>query len=197
MRRSWPSGSSLIAGLVPAWRASSVSLTDALKEGGRAGGHAVRSRLRNALVVAEVALALTLLVAAGLSVRGMLRIVSQDDGYEQDGVLTMRMTLPDSRYSEPVVRRQFLEALVSKVDALPGVERAGVLNILPSSANNQSRTIEIEGRPARDESERLAAGLPHDIAGHVSRDAHRRSSRDAAWTRPTVPTRHASPSSIG
>ena len=148
-------GSSLIAGLVPAWRASSVSLTDALKEGGRAGGHAVRSRLRNALVVAEVALALTLLVAAGLSVRGMLRIVSQDDGYEQDGVLTMRMTLPDSRYSEPVVRRQFLEALVSKVEALPGVERAGVLNILPSSANNQSRTIEIEGRPARDESERL------------------------------------------
>jgi putative ABC transport system permease protein len=148
-------GASLIAGLLPAWRASSVSLTDALKEGGRTAGPAVRSRLRSALVVGEVALALTLLVAAGLSIRGMIRTITQNDGYDPEGVLTMRMTLPSPRYSEPEVRRQFVETLVSKIGALPGVERAAVINVLPSGLNNQGRTIEIEGRPARDESERL------------------------------------------
>jgi putative ABC transport system permease protein len=145
----------LVAGLVPAWRASSVSLSDALKEGGRASGGAGRSRLRNALVVAEVALALTLLVAAGLSVQGMIRVITQDDGYDQDGVLTMRMNLPASRYGEPTPRRLFHEALVARTAALAGVEQSGVINILPSSGNNSSRTIEIDGRPVADESQRL------------------------------------------
>jgi putative ABC transport system permease protein len=141
-------GAAIVFGCLPAFRASRMTLSDALKEGGRGSGGGGRHRLGSALVVAEVALALTLLVAAGLSVRGTLRVLWSDDGYDPEGVLTMRLTLPQARYGDDERKRQFFERLVERARALPGVERAAVTNVVPSGGHNTSRTLEVDGRPA-------------------------------------------------
>ena len=141
-------GAAIVFGVVPALRASRMTLTDALKEGGRTSGAGGRHRLGSAMVVAEVALSLTLLVAAGLSVRGTLRVLGQDDGYDAEGVLTMRVTLPEARYGAEDRKRRFFEAVVERARTLPGVEQAAATNILPSGGNNTSRTLEVDGRPA-------------------------------------------------
>ncbi len=158
--------SALIFGLIPALRASRVSLTDALKEGGRAGT-AGRQRLRNAMVVVEIALALTLLVAAGLSIRGALHVLTRDDGYDPQGVMTMRITLPERAYPDAERRRAFFEQLVQSARGLAGVESAGVVNIVPSHGGNMGRRFEIEGRPPLDPAERPAADYRMVTPGYV------------------------------
>jgi putative ABC transport system permease protein len=137
----------IVFGLVPAIRASRVTLTDSLKEGGRSTGGGGRQRLRSAMVVVEVALALTLLVAAGLSVRGAIGTLTRDDGYDPDGVMTMQITLPETKYADALRRRQFFEQLTERARTQPGVTDAALVTVLPSTFNNSSRDIEIDGRP--------------------------------------------------
>jgi putative ABC transport system permease protein len=144
----------LVFGLLPALRASRVTLTDSLKEGGRSGGSGGRQRLRSALVLVEIALALTLLVAAGLSVRSTMAILARSDGYDPEGVMTMRVTLPETKYGERLQRRQFFEQLAERGATQPGIEQAALVNFLPSGSDNFSVTIEIDGRPVSQPSER-------------------------------------------
>jgi putative ABC transport system permease protein len=136
----------IVFGLLPALRASRVTLTESLKEGGRTpqGG---RQRLRSGMVLAEIALALTLLVAAGLSVRGSIDMLTRSDGYDADEAMTMQLTLPEAKYGTPLARRQFFDALVERVRARPGVDEAALVNIIPSTGNNSVREVEIDGRP--------------------------------------------------
>ena len=144
-------GAVLIFGVLPALRASRPHLTDALKDGGRAQT-AGRSRqgLRRALVVAEMALSLPLLVAAGLGVIGTNRFLNGPQGYDPDGVLTMKVVLPDARYADPKIRRRFTDDVVERLSRLPGVQLASAANIIPSISSNGSRSIEAEGGPAPD-----------------------------------------------
>lgn len=143
----------MIFGVVPALRASRPDLAIALKEGGR-GGTAGRGRALHAFVVAQVALALALLVASGLSVRGSTRLLTDDYGYDPAHVMSFSLTLPEKTYPEDAARLRFYDRLVERVRATSGVERVAVANIAPFSGNNARRPIEIEGRAIANPSER-------------------------------------------
>jgi putative ABC transport system permease protein len=148
-------------GLAPALQASRYDLNESLREGGRgvAGG---RSRARSALVVGEVALSLLLLAGAGLLVKSFARLRAVDPGFDPEGVMTMRVTLPGARYKEPAQRAEFYAALMERLRALPGVESAGATISLPLGGSNLSvgRSFIREGRPATPEEATNAAYAP-------------------------------------
>jgi predicted permease len=135
-------GTGIVFGLVPAIHASAAPAHDALKEGTRgSSGGAASGRLRGALVVAEVALSLMLLVGAGLLLRSFLRLQQVDPGFRPEGVLTLRIALPEEKYPKPEMWRTFFRSLLDRVRPLPGVESAGLVNNLPLSGSNSSGTI--------------------------------------------------------
>jgi putative ABC transport system permease protein len=159
-------GTALVFGVLPAIQTSRPDVSDVLKEGGR-GTTAGRRRqwLRRTLVVVEIALSLPLLVAAGLGTLGANRFLNGPQGYQPDGVLSMRAVLPDARYADPVVRRRFISDVVDALSRLPGVEIAAAINVVPSGDNNAGRSIEVDGRPSPDRR------LPGGDAGILRRDA--------------------------
>ena len=125
--------SGLIFGLVPAWRAMRPNLMDIFQESGR-GSTASRAsrRLSDLMVVAEVALALVLLVSAGLLIRSFIRLTSIDPGYRTSGIVATHIVLP-GRYAGPAAKRQFFSDLLDRVKRLPGVDRATAVSALPMS----------------------------------------------------------------
>jgi putative ABC transport system permease protein len=142
----------LLCGLAPALRSSGVNLMQAIKEGatqGAAGFQLLRSnRLRSALAVTEMALALMLLVGAGLLITSFLRLVSQDPGYDPDGALTVQMQLPRARYPQPEQQTAFFERVLDGVRSNPEVRSAGVAALMPLSRAAINLSFEIPGRPA-------------------------------------------------
>lgn len=138
---------SLMFGLVPAPEASRVQLTGLLKEAGRGGaGAAGWGRLRGLFVVSELTLALVLLVGAGLMVRGSLSLVGVYQGYEPDGVMTLRVSLPAEEYPPPRAAR-FFESLLERLSAAPEVESAAVVAHLPADLGPMpGGAFSIEGR---------------------------------------------------
>ena len=137
-----------IFGLVPALQAARSKVSDTLKEGGRTATG--RQFLRRAIVVAEVAIALPLLVAAGLSVLGTHRLLNGPQGYDPDGLLNMKLLLPERTYPDDVARRNFVERATSELSSVAGVAGVAAANSFPSSGSNSTRPIEIDGRPAPD-----------------------------------------------
>jgi putative ABC transport system permease protein len=138
----------VIFGLAPAFEASNVKLNDTLKEAGRSLSGAARSRrLRGALVVAEIALALTLLVGAGLLARSFVRLQGVDTGFNALNALTMRVTLPETRYDQDAKIVSFFTQAVERMQALPGVEAAGAINHTPFLGLGTQDAFTIEGRP--------------------------------------------------
>jgi putative ABC transport system permease protein len=142
--------SSVICGLVPALQASNPNLNETLKEGGRsANANAGRQRLRQALIVAEVALALILLVGSGLMVKGFARLTErQQQGFDPRQVLTLRTTLPPSRYPEGHQIAAFQRQARERIAALPGVESASSASFLPGDDNWDETQFHIEAQPA-------------------------------------------------
>ena len=115
----------LIAGVAPAWRMTRGDPNEALKQGmGRSGSHAGERRVRNLLVTAEVALALMLLVGAGLLIRTLWQLRAVDPGFDAPNLLTMHVLLPDAKYPKPEQRAQFFDETLRRVRALPGVDSA-------------------------------------------------------------------------
>ncbi|HEU0180063.1 MAG TPA: ABC transporter permease [Blastocatellia bacterium] len=149
--------SSVIFGLVPALQSSRPNLNETLKEGGRSDGAGVgRQRLRKALIVAEVALALVLLVGAGLMVKGFARLTEkQHQGFDPRHVLTLRTVLPSSRYAEERQIAAFHRLAQERLAALPGVESATSTRFLPGTDDWNSTEFQIEGRPAPPGQERV------------------------------------------
>jgi putative ABC transport system permease protein len=138
--------SGIVFGLAPAWQVSKPDLNDALKEGGRqttAGSH----WLRSSLVVVEVALSLMLLVGAGLLARSFLVLLKTDAGFNPDSVLTMNLILPSAKYKDETQRNNFYHDLIQRVQAVPGVESAAVVNYLPLGGSNSSEDYLVEGAP--------------------------------------------------
>ena len=141
-----------IFGALPALRASRPDLTDALKEGARGTGG--RRRVLEGFVVAQVALALALLVCAGLATRGAVTLLTQYDGYDPRGVMSFGVTLPQNAYADDAARLRFVERVVERVRALPQVELAAFTNTVPFSDGGSARPVEVEGRPVKSASER-------------------------------------------
>jgi putative ABC transport system permease protein len=145
----------LLFGLLPALQAVKADMRAALGEGGRGGSR--QGRLRRLLVVAEVALALVLLVGAGLMVRSFVKLRQADVGFNERNVLTMRVPLPDAKYPIPNDANDpriptglaFYEQLLERVEALPGVKAVSVSTVLPlGSMANWGKGFSVEGRPA-------------------------------------------------
>ena len=118
-------------GFVPALRASRADVGSTLKDEGRAAGNRRKSWMRGSLVVAEVALALVLLIGAGLMMRAYLNVQGMSAGFDPDGLLTARVTLPEADYEDGPARARFFEAMLERVEALPTVEAASVTSLLP------------------------------------------------------------------
>jgi predicted permease len=137
----------VLFGLAPALRGSRVNLNETLKEGGRGlvGGH---HRLRDLLVVTEIALSLVLLIGAGLLIRSFVRVQQVEPGFEPKNVLSMRMSLIGPAYEEEARRVSFYHRLWERIRRLPGVESAGGVSALPLTGGLGWGSITIEGYDA-------------------------------------------------
>jgi putative ABC transport system permease protein len=137
----------VVVGLFPAAQSSRPDVTNSLRDGGRTATAGVtRSRMRRGLVVAEIALALPLLVASGLSAIGAGRFAGGPQGYDPAGVLRISTELPEATYATPEVRRRFVERLLESAARVPGVIAAATTSSLPANGSNQSRDVEIDGQ---------------------------------------------------
>ncbi|MEY2525235.1 MAG: hypothetical protein QOE73_6 [Verrucomicrobiota bacterium] len=140
--------SSVIFGLFPALQASRPHLVDVLKEGGRSGGGGAKGqRVRSSLVVAEVALALILLIGAGLMMRSFMKLQRTDIGADPSNTLTFRVGLPETQFPDKKMPGRFFEQLIPKLASLPGVESAGAATSLPASGNIGVEALVLEGEP--------------------------------------------------
>ena len=134
----------ILFGLAPALQASKPDLNETLKSSTR-GSTANRNRLRSLLVVSEVGLALTLLVVAGLLIRSFLRLQQVEPGFNSKNVLTMQVALPQTRYPGEEQQVTFFRQLLQRIEALPNVEAAGLINSLPLSGQGAALTFQIAG----------------------------------------------------
>ncbi len=125
----------VLFGLAPALRASRVDLNETLKEGGRSAGASGRGhhRLRELLVVSEVALSLVLLIGAGLLIRSYQRILSSHPGFDPHNVLALRLSLPAAKYAKPENITAFFQSASERILSLPGVEGVATTYSLPMS----------------------------------------------------------------
>jgi putative ABC transport system permease protein len=135
----------VLFGLLPALQASKPQVADALKQGGRSGA-AVRSRIRHALVVGEVALATLTLMGAGLAIRSFGAIMTQPLGFDPHGRLAMTLAVTPVRYPTADARRIAMAELERRLAAVPGVTTVGAVDILPLNGGDSRRGIAIEGR---------------------------------------------------
>ncbi len=134
-------------GIVPAIQSAKINLNETLKEGGKGSGTATRGRLRSALVVAEISLALVLLVGAGLLINSFLRLSNVDAGFNPENLLTVDVVLPPNKYDTRDKRAVFYSQMLERVEALPGVESAGVITNLPLTFKGNNNSFTVEGRP--------------------------------------------------
>jgi putative ABC transport system permease protein len=137
----------IVFGIAPALATTSPDVSERLKEGGRAGVGGKRRRFRDALVVAEVALALILLVSAGLLLQTLRNLHAIDAGFNPENILTMSTRLPSPKYADPSKRLAYFDAVVQKVRGLPGVAGAGFTSNLPFTSQGYTSGFSIEGRP--------------------------------------------------
>jgi predicted permease len=140
--------SAILFGIAPAWQASGTRHFDALKEGGRSGTAGTsQQRLRAALVSGEVALALVLLVGAGLFLKSLARIQQLVPGFDPHGVITAALSLPESQYKDRQAQIAFYRDVTERLANLPGVTSAAATYPLPFSGSGGSSSFSIEGRP--------------------------------------------------
>jgi putative ABC transport system permease protein len=143
--------SGLLFGLAPGLASGKPDLTESLKEGGRGSTAGRRhNRLRNALVIAEVALALVLLTGAGLLLKSFVRLQNVNPGFSPDQVLTAEISLPALRYPDKAAQVSFFTELERRVANLAGVTHAAFTDILPMSGVNSDSSFDIEGRMSDD-----------------------------------------------
>lgn len=138
--------SGVIFALVPVFHANKTNLNASLKEGGRSSGSAVRSRLRNALVVTEIALTLLLMIGVGLMLKSTRRLLSVDPGFKTGNLLTLRMALVGPGYATPGQRAAFQQQLIERLQSLPGISSAATAGKLPLGGGGDTGTPIIDGR---------------------------------------------------
>lgn len=156
----------LVFGLFPAIQASRPDMAETLKENGRGASAGIsRHRVRSVLVVAEVSLALVLLIGAGLMLRSFMHMLEADPGFRPEKVLTMSVSLPQVKYHDPAKVRLFFQQVMEKVRAIPGVEAsASTLPLLGGWQNG----FTIEGKP-----DPLPGQMPSTDVARVTPDFHK------------------------
>jgi putative ABC transport system permease protein len=166
--------SGLITGLLPALRATRPDLERVLRQGrGRTDSVAGSWATKSALIVSEVALALVLLIGAGLMIRSLLGLWSVDPGFDRSGLLTVEVKIPETRYSGPSQQARFFAEALARVGALPGVVSAAAVDSLPLTGEAARETLTIEGRSAARDSK------PLEVAACVATPGYRRTMRIA------------------
>jgi len=149
---------SLFFGLAPAIDASKPNLNEALKEGGRSSsGSASRQRLRDFLVIAEVALAVILVTASGLMFRSFLRLQGVNPGFNPKNLITLEVELPDAKYHAAQQQQNFQQQLLQRLPTIPGVQSAAAVDNVPFGVNAFNTSFMIEGRPVPAVTERPRA----------------------------------------
>lgn len=156
-------GTVLVFGLIPALQATRLSLTEALKAGGR-GGSAVRQRIRTALAVAQIALAIALLTTSALLVQSFANLYARDAGYDPQGLLTAQVQLPPERYASASDWLRYQRQILRRARALPGAEGAATLSGAAFFEGSRAE-FEITGRPRTSRSE-----APSAVRSSVSTD---------------------------
>jgi predicted permease len=154
----------LVFGLAPALAAAKPDLNSALKEGS-ANTTSARNRLRQTLVVAEVALASVVLIGAGLLVSSFARLLAVKPGFNQQHLLTMRIGLANQQYIKSVDRKRFVRELNARLEAVPGVESVGIGDDLPIAGTDSSTSLKIQDRPVTSPNDLVSVGL-HVINPH-------------------------------
>ena len=157
----------LFFGILPALRVSRTDLSSALRDSGhQTTSGSVRQRLRGLMVVAEVAVAVVLVAAAGLLLRSFSRLQQVDPGVDPEGVLTARISLPASAYPGVADVVAFHTELMPRLEALPGVRSASMVNHLPFSGNARLESFFVEGRPRGADDEGIGADLQMVAPGY-------------------------------
>jgi putative ABC transport system permease protein len=146
----------LAFGIVPAWRALSTKLHEPLKEAGRGSVGPGQHRVRNGLVIAEISMALVLLVGAGLMLRSFYRVLHADAGFSSEGRVIANVALPQTGYSEPAKRAALFERVLAELKTQPGVKAAAAT--LPLLGGWQS-SFSVEGKPEPPPGQRPAADI--------------------------------------
>lgn len=153
----------ILFGLAPALRASKVNLHEVLKEGGRRSSGVMGGRLRNALVIAEVALSVMLLLGAGLLLKSFRQVMQVESGFDSRNVLTMRLRLPDAKYREASQSVAFLQDLMRRVTALPGVQNVSVATGFPLGRGSENGYW-VEGEPEPQQHEQWASSVTQSVS---------------------------------
>jgi len=142
--------SALVFGIAPALSSAGARLTDTLKDGGRSGSASRGARIRSAFVVVEMALALVLLVGAGLLMRSFAALLHVDPGFDPAHTITIKVSIPAAKYDSGDKQRAFFDQLFEKFDALPGVKSAGGTSFLPLNGLGAATGFEVVGQPKPD-----------------------------------------------
>jgi len=160
--------SGILFGCAPAFQATRLNLTDALKEGDRGGVGRSRHRVRHVLVVAEFALALTLLAAAGLAIHSFWNLSHVDAGFRTDHILTFTLPAPTERRPQPEQMLAFYRQLLERVNALPGVASSSVSTGMPVYGASFGMEFDIVGKEVADRSQRPGASFNMASPGYFS-----------------------------
>jgi putative ABC transport system permease protein len=165
-------GATMLAGVLfgcaPALQAARLNLNETLKEGGRGSTSGGKNRVRHALVLAEFALALTLLAAAGLAIHSFWNLTHVDMGFKTDHILTFGLPMPAARLKGPEEIMAFYRQLLDRVQALPGITAASVSTGFPVQGTGFGMPFDIVGKPVADRSQRPGAGFNMVTPGFFS-----------------------------
>src|SRR5262249_55441344 len=158
----------IIVGIVPALQVARTDVHSVLKEGERGATAGRRHyRLRALLVVAQVTLALVLLLAGGALSRGFVRLADPVRAVDPTGILTFSVTLPEARYPRPDDAYELERRVVERLAALPGVDAAGATNNIPWGQNGWRKVVDPEGRPTPAPGEEIGVDYPNPAPGYI------------------------------
>jgi len=151
----------LLFGLAPALHFSDVKLSETLKDGGQSGASRRHTRTQSLLVISEMALALILLIGAGLTVRSFARLLGVAPGFNRDHMLTANLPLTNAKYNDPAKVRLFLDEALRRAEALPGAQSVAVTANLPLTGG-PNMTFTVDARPSPKEVNPLTGGIRGD-----------------------------------
>lgn len=156
-------GATMLAGLIfgclPAWQATRLDLNEVLKQGGRTGGGSGKRGVRRGLVIAEFALALTMLAGGGLALKSFWNLTRVDLGLKTDHVLTFALPVPEKRFPQAERIIPYYQQMLEKIESVPGVKKAALTTGIPTSGNGFGLGFTIVGTPPVDPSARPGAGF--------------------------------------
>jgi predicted permease len=156
----------ILFGIIPALQILKPDLRQELQEAGRSSVGGVQHRFRNVLVVSEVALAVVLLVGAGLMLRSLQQVLSQDPGFDTSNLLTLSLALPEKAYPKGPQQQELQRRLLKEIHALPGVKDVAAVSIVPLTGSGNTSRFDVEGHPKASGGEEYEASTPTVTANY-------------------------------